>query len=170
MCTIQIQVSSLPNHFYCPPTILREGNVFSRVCLSVILSTLPMMHWTSPYSPSASSNLLHTHTHTLIQTFKNFFITKHVRLGGRFESFLVLSLRHFDINVTCKWTLYCTILSVVRRSCSRPMRSQFITRRLTVCLRSCRTTPSSSTVQLNNPCAATQSNQAQRPLSRTRQR
>ena len=27
--------------FYCPPTELREGNVFSRVCLSVCLS----VHW-----------------------------------------------------------------------------------------------------------------------------
>ena len=40
--------------FTSPPTKLREGTVFSRVCLSMILSTgrkgpLPTIHWTSVY-------------------------------------------------------------------------------------------------------------------------
>ena len=55
------------NFYYRPPTKLRKGNVFSRVCLAFCLSTgrgvtmwplpLPMMHWTSlyraPLSPEA---------------------------------------------------------------------------------------------------------------------
>ena len=41
--------------YYRPPTKLWEGNVFSRVCPTVIHSVhrnedqLPMMHWTSPH-------------------------------------------------------------------------------------------------------------------------
>ena len=51
-------IFSLNLYFYHSPEKLREGNVFSRVCLSVCLSTwggggpmrlLPMMHWTSLY-------------------------------------------------------------------------------------------------------------------------
>ena len=39
--------------FYCPPTKLQEGNIFSHVCLSVCLKggpvwPLTIMHWTSP--------------------------------------------------------------------------------------------------------------------------
>ena len=41
---------------YRPPMKLREGNVFSRVCLSAILFTvgggLHMMHWISPPIPA----------------------------------------------------------------------------------------------------------------------
>ena len=48
--------------YYRPPTELREGNVFSRVCLSSCLFTvlgpmcpLPMMHWTSPIAGHGTS-------------------------------------------------------------------------------------------------------------------
>ena len=53
-------------HVYHPPTKLREGNVFSRVCLSFCpqgvgpMWPLPMMQWTSLYSPNCSSPTLCT--------------------------------------------------------------------------------------------------------------
>ena len=75
--------------FYRPPTKLREGNVFSRVCLSVILSRgwgapiwpLPMMHWTSlcrvsPYlnlqpAPSLYRDPRHRHVQTWISLYRD---------------------------------------------------------------------------------------------------
>ena len=54
--SIHFVESLSPIYFYRPPPKLRECNAFSRVCLSVILSTggpmwpSPLMHWSSPYS------------------------------------------------------------------------------------------------------------------------
>ena len=43
--------------YYRPPAELREGKLYSRVCLStggVTMFPLPMMHWTSLYMAPAS--------------------------------------------------------------------------------------------------------------------
>ena len=51
-CLIK-QLQTESPYVYRPPTKLREGNVFSRVCLSVhgggFMWPLPMIHWTSLY-------------------------------------------------------------------------------------------------------------------------
>ena len=64
--------------FYCPPTKLPEGNVFSRVCLSVILFKEGGL---SLYRALPSLDLKHVQTCTLYLTVQGLPHPGHVQLG-----------------------------------------------------------------------------------------
>ena len=63
LCRFLRLTSAQDTSHYRAPTKLRKGNVFSRFCLSVILSggvshvTITMMHWTSLLAPQPTLDL-----------------------------------------------------------------------------------------------------------------